>query len=47
VSFFNGLLNEAADAAEKTKIVYTLFMCPIPGTYIEGVYHETNRSKSI
>ena len=24
------LLNEAADAAEKAKIVYTPFMCPIP-----------------
>ena len=33
------LLNEAAIAAEKTpEIVYTLFNCPIQGSYKKGVY---------
>jgi len=34
-------------AEKKSKIVYDSYACPISGTFKKGVYHESNRSKSI
>jgi len=34
-------------AGKKSKIVYNSYTCPISGTFKKGVYHESNRSKSI
>jgi len=44
----NAIVGRSRYAAEKkSKIVYNSYTCPISGTFKKGVYHESNRSKSI
>jgi len=44
----NTIVGRSRYAAEKkSKIVYNSYTCPISGTFKKGVYHESNRSKSI
>ena len=47
-TYLHAIVERSRYAAEKkSKIVYNSYICPIPGIYKKGVYHEPNRSKSI